>query len=120
MGINSPANVSHPAIIDDDGGMDEYVMSSDGAVYDIDDKSLADTMTTTKMGDARRGDFGRRRRRIRRDVHVKWTTSTTTFTVDVIAPPGGGEGSITVEMINDNVRRGGGASSSALVVDDRS
>jgi len=62
MGINSPANVSHPAIIDDDGGMDEYVMSSDGAVYDIDDKSLADTMTTTKMGDARRGDFGRRRR----------------------------------------------------------
>ena len=60
MGINSPGNVSHPAIIDDDGGMDEYVMSSDGAVYDIDDKSLADTMTTTKMGDARRGDFGRR------------------------------------------------------------
>ena len=94
-------------------------MSSDGAVYDIDDKSLADTMTTTKMGDARRGDFGRRRRRrIRRDVHVEGTTSTTTFTVDVIAPPGGGEGittnamhedvDIDVEMIDDNVRRGGG------------
>ncbi len=62
--------------------------------------------------------------------NLEGTTSTTTFAVDVIAPPDGGEGittnamhedvDINVKIIDDNVRRGGGASSSALVVDDRS